>query len=78
MALFHVCWERSSSGPLKASAYRILDSNNKTVYRRDSLSNDTNYAVNLTTVITSSNRFTIQALSPETVPSATSSFTVSG
>ena len=55
MELFHVCWERSSSGPLYASAYQILDISNKTLCRRDALRNDTSCVVNLTTGIISLN-----------------------
>ena len=81
MEIFHVCWKSTGSGPLQGTVYRIVDSNNNVLYmRRESgiLSNNTNYAVNLTTGTTSKNFFTIQALSPETVPSATFSFNVSG
>ena len=79
MEIFHVCWKSTGSDPLQT--YQIVDSDNNVLYmRRESgiLSNNTNYAVNLTTGTTSKNFFTIQALSRETVPSAPFSFTVSG
>ena len=73
-----MCWKSIGSGPLQT--YRIVDSDNNVLYRRqsDALSDSTIYAVNVTTRLTSKKSYTIQALSSETVPSAPLSFTVSG
>ena len=76
MDIFHVCWMSTNSGPLQASSYRILSSDDSVLYKTVSLDNE-EMAIDVTNTYDHRD-FTIQALSESSLPSVPLSVYVSG